>query len=311
LTLLYAQTEMNDAAGERHDTVDVVVVSYNSRGTLRACVAPLAGQPGLNVIVVDNASPDDSLAEVRDLPVETVAAGANRGFAAGCNLGWRRGSAPAVLLLNPDARIRPDDVRRLAAVLREPRVGIAAPRIVGEAGELQFSLRRFPRARSTFAQALFLHRLAPRSTWSDEIVRNPSAYSTSHDVDWASGACLLVRRSLLEALGGLDEGFFMYCEDTDLCKRAADAGSTVRYDATATVFHLGGHSAPRASMLPALADSRCRYARKHETRTGAAITRLGVALGAVTHALLSRGGISARAGQVRALRAVLRPALER
>jgi GT2 family glycosyltransferase len=309
-TLLYARFEMEAEATEPPCEVDVVVVSYNSAETLRACVEPLAGERGVNVVVVDNASPDDGLSTVEDLPLTTRPAGSNRGFAAGCNLGWRQGSAPAVLFLNPDARILADDVRRLAAVLRDPGVGIAAPRILGDDGALQFSLRRFPTLRSTYAQALFLHRVSPGSSWGDEVMRDPDAYASARAVDWASGACLLVRRALLETLDGLDEGFFMYCEDTDLCKRAADAGSVVAYEPLATATHLGGRSAPRASLLPVLAESRCRYAWKHQSRGAAFLTRAGVALGAVTHLLISRGGAAARVGQLRSLRVAIRPAVD-
>jgi GT2 family glycosyltransferase len=295
-----------DAVEPREETeVDVVVVAYNSRETLRACVEPLSRARGTTVTVVDNASPDNSLSTVEDLPVRALRAEANRGFAAGCNLGWRQGSAPAVLFLNPDARILEEDVQRLGSVLDDPRVGVAAPRILGEDGALQFSLRRFPTLRSTYAQALFAHRISPASAWVDEVVRNPTAYASPTTVEWASGACLLVRRTILERLDGLDEGFFMYCEDTDLCKRAADAGYLVAFEPRATATHLGGRSAPRASLLPILAKSRCRYASKHQARVGAALTRAGVALGAITHALISRGGPAVRAGQLRSLQVAI------
>ena len=300
-----------NATFETDTAVDVVVVSYASRSTLRACVEPLAGQPGLSVTVVDNASPDESLKVVEDLPLKAIAAGGNRGFAAGCNLGWRMGTAPGVLFLNPDARIAPGDVRRLASLLRDSRVGIVAPRIVGEHGELQFSVRRFPRLRSTYAQAVFLHRLFPGSTWSDEVMRDPAGYAMPRVVEWASGACLLVRRSVLELLGGWDEEFFMYCEDTDLCRRAADSKFVVQYEPGVTVVHLGGRSAPRASLLPTLAGSRCRYGRKHQSGLGASLTCTGVALGALTHALISRGGLAVRVAQLRAAQAALSPGFER
>jgi N-acetylglucosaminyl-diphospho-decaprenol L-rhamnosyltransferase len=290
--------------------IDVVIVSYNSGDTLRACVEPLAGRPRLAVTVVDNASPDGGLATIDDLPVAKIRADANRGFAAGCNIGWRAGSAPAVLFLNPDARILEEDVQALGAVLDEANVGIAAPRLLGADGALQFSIRRFPSLRSTYAQALFVHRLARESAWTDEVVRDLDAYATAHAVDWASGACLLVRRSLLEQLDGLDEGFFMYCEDTDLCKRATDLGLATVYEPAATATHIGGRSAPRASLLPVLAQSRCRYASKHEGRAAALLTRTGVALGALTHAVVSRGGAASRMGQLRSVRAALRPALD-
>src|SRR5438105_3461957 len=144
--------------------VDVVVVAYNSRDVLRSCVEPLAGLEDVGVIVVDNQSPDDSLAVVKELPVTAIRAGRNGGFGAGCNVGWRAGSAPAVLFLNPDARIEPDAVRALAWVLEcDPHAGAVAPRIVDLAGELEYSLRRFQRLRSTVAQAFFAHRVAPRA----------------------------------------------------------------------------------------------------------------------------------------------------
>src|SRR4051812_13174606 len=97
--------------------VDVVVVSYNSRDALRDCVGPLAGEPGVEVFVVDNDSPDRSLEVVAGLPVHAIQLDSNGGFAVGCNAGWRRGSAPYVLFLNPDARIDAQSLAVLAGVL--------------------------------------------------------------------------------------------------------------------------------------------------------------------------------------------------
>jgi hypothetical protein len=290
--------------------VDVVVVSYNSSGELRGCVESLAGQPGLNVIVVDNASSDGSLDTVADLPLDAVALETNGGFGHGCNAGWRRGSAPYVLFLNPDARILPESLERLAAVLDErPDAGAAAPRITEADGALDYSLRRFPRLRSTYARALFLHRVFPAADWTDELIRDPSAYREAGSPDWVSGACVLVRRSALEALGGFDEGFFMYCEDVDLCRRLWDAGHEVLYEPAAEVSHIGGASAPRASLLPVLAASRLRYAAKHMGPAAALVERAGIALEALTHVVVSGGGRAARAGHARALRlALTRPA---
>src|ERR1700733_6618342 len=123
--------------------IDVVVVSYNSRDTLRACVEPLAGLDGISVIVVDNASADHSLETIADLPVRTVASERNRGFAAGCNLGLAAGNAPFVLFLNPDAYIGEEALRRLVAVLvAESNVGIVGPRTVAGDDALVPSMRR-------------------------------------------------------------------------------------------------------------------------------------------------------------------------
>lgn len=290
----------------RVPSVDAVVVSYNSQEHLRLSVASLCGLADTNVIVVDNASTDASAASVSDLPVTVVALDTNVGFAAGCNVGWRAGSAPQVLLLNPDASIDEDSLRLLVRVLeQDPAIGAVAPRIVGPDGGLHHSLRRFPRLRSTYAQALFLHRLLPRAGWTDELVRDPGAYEREWSPDWVSGAAVLVRRSVLEDLDGLDEAFFMYSEDTDLCRRIRDLGLDVRFEPAAVVVHEGGASAPRSSLLPELAASRVRYARKHEGAVAAALERLGIALGAVTHIVVSRGGAAARAGHARALRHVL------
>jgi GT2 family glycosyltransferase len=282
--------------------VDVVVVSYNSRGELRGSVEPLTRLEDVNVVVVDNASADGSLEVIADLAAERIALTKNGGFGHGCNAGWRAGRAPYVLFLNPDARIDSEALDRLVAVLeRSPAAGAVAPRINHDDGTLDYSLRRFPRLRSTYARALFLHRIFPRATWTDELIREPSVYAEPGLPDWVSGACILVRRTVLEELGGFDEGFFMYCEDIDLCRRVQDAGHELRYEPAAVITHIGGASAPRTSLLPALAASRLRYADKHRSSPAALLERLGIALEALTHIVVSSGGKAARAGHGRAL----------
>lgn len=290
--------------------VDVVVVSYNSENHLRAAVEPLAALPDVRVIVVDNASADRSLECVTDLRITPIPQPANRGFAYGCNVGWRAGDAPFVLLLNPDAELEEASLRRLIATLEvNNRVGAAGPKIVEADGSLDFSQRRFPRLRSTYAQALLAHRILPRAAWTDELVRDPEAYERPGSPDWLSGACLLVRRDALERLGGLDEGFFLYCEDLDLCRRLRDDDYDVRFVPEAVCVHVGGASAPRAALLPVLAASRVRYAWKHSSAPQALLEQGGVALGALTHAIVTRGGRATRLGHLRALRTVVgRPA---
>jgi N-acetylglucosaminyl-diphospho-decaprenol L-rhamnosyltransferase len=283
--------------------VDVVVVSYNSRDKLRACVEPLTRIEGIHVIVVDNASSDGSLEAVADLPVTAIALDTNGGFAHGCNRGLQSGSAKYVLFLNPDATI---DERALDALVSTldgtPEAGAVAPRILHSDGTLDYSARRFPQLRSTYAQALFVHRLFPTASWTDEVIRDDDAYERRGSPDWVSGACMLVRRSLLEELDGLDDGFFMYCEDIDLCRRIRNAGYDIVFEPAAEIVHEGGASAPRASLLPVLAASRLRYASKHRRKPSAILERLGIALGSFTHLLVSRGGYSMRAGHGRALR---------
>jgi GT2 family glycosyltransferase len=111
----------------------------------------------------------------------------------------------------------------------------------------------------------------------------------------------MVRRDVLERLDGLDEGFFMYCEDKDLCRRIRDLGLTIRYEPEAVAVHSGGESAPRTALLPVLATSRVRYARKHAGALGELLERIGIGLWSLTHLIVSRGGAAARAGHARSL----------
>lgn len=281
--------------------IDAVVVSYNSSETLRSCVEPLAELARVSVIVVDSASSDRSLDVLGGLPIRRIALRDNNGFAHGCNVGWRAGEARYVLFLNPDALIDAASLDRLAAVLdSDETVGVVAPKILEGDGSLDFSQRRFPRLRSTFSQALFLHRVFPRAAWSDEVIRTTDAYDRASRVDWVSGACFMVRRTLLERLGGLDEGFFMYCEDKDFCRRVWSSGYEVRFEPGSVAVHEGGVSAPRAGLLPVMAASRIRYARKHLRAPLALLEQLGVSLLALTHVVVSRGGRARRAGHAAA-----------
>jgi N-acetylglucosaminyl-diphospho-decaprenol L-rhamnosyltransferase len=293
-------------------TVDAVIVAYNSRDTLRDCVEPLARVPWVRVTVVDNDSPDDSAAAVADLPVHVIRAPRNGGFAYGCNLGIAAGDAELVLLLNPDARLDPGALATLADALRaDASAGGAGPRTLDTGGRLAWSQRRFPRLRSTYAQALFLQRIAPRAGWSDELIRDPAAYERPGTPDWLSGACLLLRRSALAEVGGLDEGFFLYSEETDLFRRLRRAGWSARYVPEATARHEGGCSAPRHTTARIAAQSRVRYARKHHGTAVAHLEAAGVALGALTHAAvwlhrpsLARGHADAGRAALGAMRSV-------
>jgi len=290
--------------------VDVVVVSYNSRDTLRSCVQRLADMPGVSVTVVDNASPDGSLEVIAGLDVRTIQSGRNGGFSFGCNLGAAAGDRPYVLFLNPDAEISAQDLQRMAAVLEaEAGVGLVGPKLVDDDGVPMPSIRRFQSASALWAQAVFLHRLLPSAAWANEIERRSAVYAVPGDVDWVSGACMLVRRTVLEAIGGLDEGFFLYCEDMDLCARVRAAGYAVRYEPAAAARHTGGHSAPRSGLLAVLAVSRIRYAQVHARGTVAAAHRVGVALDALTHLLFTAatGRRDESRGHRRALAAALRP----
>jgi GT2 family glycosyltransferase len=295
-------------AGSGGTIVDAVVVSYNSREHLRASVGVLAELDGVRTIVVDNASVDGAAESISDLPVTIIRRADNGGFARACNEGMAAGSAPYVLFVNPDALISESTLRPLVDALeRAPELGAVAPRIEHPDGRLAFSLRRFPDLVSTYAQALYLHRLFPHAAWATEVVTDDASYLRAHLPEWVSGACILTRRATMEEIGGWDERFFLYCEDTDLCLRLREAGHPVAFEPGALVVHEEGASSNPALTVPMLAEAKLRYAETHETHARAAAYRVALVVWSATRAVLARGGKAERRGHARALRALLRP----
>jgi N-acetylglucosaminyl-diphospho-decaprenol L-rhamnosyltransferase len=243
--------------------IDAVVVAYRSSAHLRRCVEPLCGQPDLRVIVVDNACPERSTSTIADLPVEIIEMGRNAGFSAGCNAGARVGVGEAILFLNPDARITPPNVRLLASrLVTNPTLGAVGPRVLSPSGEIELSMRRAPSLRSALGEALFFHHIVRGASSPTEFVRG--GYELPSEAEWLTGAVLLVRRSAFDTIGGFDERFFLYSEDTDLCIRLRKRGLVVFYDPAATAEHEGGGSAPRPAQAALKAEARVLYARLHE-----------------------------------------------
>jgi len=289
-------------------TIDAVVVSYNSRDQLRASLGAFTDLPSVNAILVDNDSADGSADIVADLPVTVVRRRTNGGFALACNEGMSVGSARYVLFVNPDAVVSEQAVTTLAAALdSDPRLGAVAPRIEHPDGSLAYSLRRYPRLLSTFAQALYLHRLFPRARWTTEIVKDRHRYEVAHTPEWVSGACLLARRSAMESVGGWDERFFLYCEDTDLCLRLRRGGFPVGFEPRALVVHEEGMSSNPAVTLALLADAKRLYAETHEPPVRAIGYRAGLILWEAIRVVFTRGGRADRIGHRRALALLLRP----
>ena len=248
---------------------DVVVVAYRSAEHLRACVAPLCEEPAISVVVVDNACPEKSVETIRDLPLRVVEMGHNAGFAAGCNAGAAAGTSKAILFLNPDARVTADHVNVLAQTIeRDPACGAAGPRILfRDSGKTQYSIRRRPTVASAFAEALFLHHVFRDSRWATEDVRDGYDRPVA-DAAWLIGAALCVRREAFEQVGGWDERFFMYGEDTDLGLRLREQGWRLRYEPSAIVQHAGRASSTNSTQVIDRAESRLTYAQAHEHGLG-------------------------------------------
>jgi GT2 family glycosyltransferase len=244
--------------------VTIVIVTYNSAGHIGACLTSLGDNPPLvehETIVVDNASRDGTSELVRrEWPdARVIEAGRNLGFAAANNLGIRQTSGELILLLNPDTVIPAGSIDALVACLdRRPDVAIVGPRLVGEDNRVEVSFGGMIAPFAELRQKVLI-------TGHDRRIGVISAYvnrltQRSREVDWVSGACLLVRRVDAEAVGLFDERFFMYTEDVDFCAAVRARGRTVLFEAGAEVRHLRGRSRTSAPEATAAAYRRSQIA---------------------------------------------------
>lgn len=230
--------------------ISAVIVNYNAGALIETCVATALTQVA-EVVVVDNASRDTSMRALRtrwgaDARVILVENDANLGFSAGCNRGWAVASQPYVLFLNPDGRLEPGAAQALLAALQsEAGAGMAGGDLRNPDGSPQRGSRReLPTLWSAFVSSFGLTRLARRwPRWFADFNRE-TAPLPSHtcEVQAISGACMLLRRDTMAALGGWDEGYFLHCEDLDLCMRVRQAGLRVLFVPQARIVHQQGHS---------------------------------------------------------------------
>jgi N-acetylglucosaminyl-diphospho-decaprenol L-rhamnosyltransferase len=225
--------------------VAVVVVNYESGQALTRCVERLRREAPAELVVVDNGSTDGSLDDLRRrLPdVDVVVPGANLGYGAAANRGAAATRAPALLVCNPDLEVGPGSLGVLAEALdSRPGCGLVGPLIRDAGGRRYPSARRFPSMIDAAGHAL-LGLFVPDNRFTRSYHQADLAEAQeTRDVDWLSGACLLLRRSAFEKVGGFDESYFMYAEDVDLCWRLARAGWTVAFVPAAEVTHLQGVS---------------------------------------------------------------------
>lgn len=246
-------------------TVSVIILNHNTRDLLVACLKSVqAEQAGLSVdaVVVDNGSSDGSAEMVLEefQGVRLVRHAVNTGFAGGNNSGIRETSSPYVLLLNSDARLEPGALKAMVGFVEEhPDVGIVGPQLRNGDGSLQLSCGIPPTVWTETCNKLLLHVPFPffkMGNWAHDTIR---------EVGWVSGACLLARAAMLNRIGLLDEGMFMYYEDLDLCLRARRAGWRVCYLPSARVVHLGGGTSRGVfgPMLVASGSSSFYFYRKH------------------------------------------------
>ncbi len=244
--------------------ISVLIVNHDGRDHLRHCLERLASQEGSygEIIVVDNASTDGSAAMVRAdfSPCRLLALGDNVGFGAANNRAAEAALGEALLLINSDAWLEDGALPRLAAALdSDPRLALVAPELRYPDGRRQFAWapetgvagEAAQMMRNRYEDRRWAHRLPAR--WLRPVL-GPG---------WFSAACVLLRRDAFEAIGGFDEGLFMYFEDVDLCRRLRRAGWRLDSVAGAVAYHVKGGSRPSGRGEVEYRRAQLYYYRKH------------------------------------------------
>ncbi|MGI5816643.1 MAG: glycosyltransferase family 2 protein [Armatimonadota bacterium] len=245
--------------------VSVCIVSWNVADDLRACLESVGAQrnpPTFEIIVADNASSDESVSMIREQfpEVELIVNDENLGFAKATNQTLRAARGRYLMMLNPDTVLQPDSLAKLVAVAdAHPEAGIVAPRLIYPDGSLQYSCRRFPTIAAAVYRNTLFGRLFPGARPAAEYIMRDCDHDTEHDVDWASGACLLIRREAYEQVGELDEGFVWGSEDVDYCFRMHRAGWSVLYSPVTDVVHAVGRSTDQAVVPTIMRTHRGMY----------------------------------------------------
>jgi N-acetylglucosaminyl-diphospho-decaprenol L-rhamnosyltransferase len=274
----------------------IVVVSTNEARWLKACLSTVfahAGGATLDVVVVDNESNDGTRELVESgFPAARVVASANKGFGHGNNRGMETTNARYVLLLNPDTEIVAGNFGELVKMLDErPEVGLAGARQLTPDGELFPTIRRFPSAARALGEALASERWPVSPTWAGERVLDMDVYEREYECDWTSGSFMLARREALLSAGCLDERFFIYAEEPDLCLRMKRAGWAVRHLPDMTIVHHACKGGVRPRMIAQDAFARRQYAQKHFSRAHRSLY-----LGAIGTRHVIRAGIASIQG---------------
>lgn len=252
--------------------LSIIIVSHNARADLERCLESLVRQPPRvdhEIVVVDNASTDGSAEAVRSnwTGVRLIDAGANLGFARANNLAIRQTFGELILLLNSDTTVPPGALDALVARLDDRGdVAVVGPRLVDASGRAELSFGRMISPLAELRQKMLVRGNARGVASIVAYVARETR--REREVDWVSGACLLVRRAEAEAVGLLDERYFMYAEDVDFCSAIRARGKRILFTPVAEIVHLRGRSAaaaPRATRA-AYRRSQLAFYEKHHPR---------------------------------------------
>jgi GT2 family glycosyltransferase len=288
--------------------VAAIVVSYNVRELLLACLASLeeACQRGelATIVVVDNASRDGSADAARAcFPDATVIDAPNDGYGAGANRGIAETSEPYVLILNPDTVVQPGAVAELTRYLDEhPAVALVGPLLRYPDGSIQPTRRRFPGRLTPLFESTILEEWWPGNPWTRAFHMRDEPGDGPEELDWVVGAAMLVRRAAIEQAGAFDEDFRMYSEEVEWCWRLRQHGWSVAWNPAAEIIHHEGASSGQNIFARQVEfdTSRVRLARRMYGSGTASVVRLGLLAGYALQ--IVREGIKWLLGHRRELR---------
>lgn len=295
--------------------LSIIIVSWNVADLLAACLESiLAADVSLDpsetdrltveIIVVDSGSSDHTVSMLRERfpQITLLAQSENVGYTRGNNIGLAAAQGRYLLLLNPDTEIIGHALEEMVAYLEaNPQVGILGPHTLNSDGTTQSTRRRFPTVPLAFFESTWLQRFAPKPMLQRFYVEDQPDTST-FEVDWVQGSALLARRAVYEQIGGLDEGYIMYSEELDWCKRAKAAGWQVVYLGSARIIHHGGKSTDQVKARAHIyfQQSKLRYFRKYHGWLIAQLLRAFLLLNYLWQITLE--GIKSLLGHKRAMR---------
>ena len=263
----------------------VILVTYNSGAQIEACLRALFSQD-CEIIVVDNASQDDTVARVKSVaeqtPLQLLAISRNIGFAAGVNQGVRAASGELLLILNPDAVAEPDAIQALLQCLSASEASAAGGALLESDGQPAkgFAFRRIPTLTALLFEVLLVNQTWPGNPVNRRYRCLDADYSKQQRIQQPAGACLAIKREAWDSVQGMDPGFYpVWFEDVDLCKRLLDHGASIVYCPSARFHHSGAHSVGQLEFRDRQIfwyQNMARYARKHFSAVKVAILRIAI-----------------------------------
>jgi N-acetylglucosaminyl-diphospho-decaprenol L-rhamnosyltransferase len=254
--------------------LSIIIVNWNVKELLAACLqsllkaGPSTPRLAVEIIVVDSASTDGSPEMVRDRfpPVRLIASQENLGYAKGNNVGAEAARGRYLFLLNPDTVVQPDALGHMVDYMdAHPEIGVLGPQLLWPDGSIQSSRRRFPTPGSLFWESTLLGQWFPENRYIRRYHLADQPATQPQKVDWVVGAAILIRREAWQQVGPIDPDFFMYFEETDWCRRSAEASWETHYLPAAQVIHYEGKSSEQVAAARTLRfqRSKLRYTRKY------------------------------------------------